>query len=152
MVKLCDRLSELYVLLNYIEPEDWIKIPDEVIFYIKENKNNEYVWEYDETKELEEQNLSKDTFSLLTFIMYRYIATDEERKAIELLLDENVNSYQSSKSQQLANEINEEPNNNSNITETTEIQKDVNLIKIEENKENFFNRVIAKIKQIFNKN
>lgn len=152
MVKLCDRLSELYVLLNYIEPEDWIKIPDEVIFYIKENKNNEYVWEYDETKELEEQNLSKDTFSLLTFIMYRYIATDEERKEIELLLDENVNSYQSSKSQQLANEINEEPNNNSNITETTEIQKDVNLIKIEENKENFFNRVIAKIKQIFKKN
>lgn len=133
MVKLCDRLSELDVLLNYIDPADWIKIPDEVIFYIKENKNDEYIWEYDVNKSLEDQNLSKDTFSLLTFIMYKYIATAEERKEMEHLLDENIK-------------------NDLENTETTEIKKDVNLIKIDENRENFFSRLLVRIKQIFKKN
>lgn len=133
MVKLCDRLSELDVLLNYIDSADWIKIPDEVIFYIKENKNDEYIWEYDVNKSLEDQNLSKDTFSLLTFIMYKYIATAEERKEMEHLLDENIK-------------------NDLKNTETTEIKKDVNLIKIDENRENFFSRLLVRIKQFFKKN
>ena len=93
MVKLCDRLSELDVLLNYIDPEEWVKIPDSVIFYIKENKNNEYVWEYDETKSLEEQDLSKDTFSLLTFIMYKYILKDVPEIPVDQIEKELFNVY-----------------------------------------------------------
>ena len=50
MINLKDRLSELDVLLNYIDSEDWVKIPDNIIFYIKENKNKEYDWKYDETR------------------------------------------------------------------------------------------------------
>lgn len=145
MVKLCDRLSELDVLLNYIEPEEWVKIPDNVIFYIKENKNNEYVWEYDETKSLEEQNLSKETFSLLTFIMYKYIASNEERKEIEKLLEENIKSYQ--QMDKTAEDI-VSRKENENVEILSE-QKETNLIKIEEKNETFFKRILASIKKIF---
>ena len=145
MVKLCDRLSELDVLLNYIEPEEWVKIPDNVIFYIKENKNNEYVWEYDETKSLEEQNLTKETFSLLTFIMYKYIASNEERIEIEKLLEENIKSYQ--QMDKTAEDI-VSRKENENVEILSE-QKETNLIKIEEKNETFFKRILASIKKIF---
>ena len=35
MINLKDRLSELDVLLNYIDSEDWLKIPDNIILQQK---------------------------------------------------------------------------------------------------------------------
>ena len=90
MNDLKNRLSELDELLKYISPEDWAKIPDDVIFYIKDNKNDDYVWQYDESKSIEEQNVNPDTFFILLYIMCKYVFSDEERKQFEGLIRENT--------------------------------------------------------------
>lgn len=152
MINLKDRLSELDVLLNYIDSEDWVKIPDNIIFYIKENKNKEYDWEYDETKSLEEQNLNKDTFSLLTFIMYKYIASEEEKKEINLLVNESTEELkQKYDVNNIFKKNTEEKQEISNSQENSSISEQTALVKIDEKKENLFSILISFFKRIFKK-
>lgn len=82
--------SELDELLKHISTDDWEKIPDNVLFYIRDNKDNNYTWQYDETKPIEEQNVRPETFFLLIFIMFKYAYTDEERKQVSSLITENT--------------------------------------------------------------
>jgi len=149
MINLKDRLSELDVLLNYIDSEDWLKIPDNIIFYIKENKNKDYNWEYDETKSLENQNLNKDTFSLLTFIMYKYIASEEEKKEINLLVNEITEEL--NKKYDVDNIFKKTSAENKNSSEEFTVSKETALIKVDEKKENFFSIIISFIKKFFKK-
>ena len=152
MINLKDRLSELDVLLNYIDSEDWVKIPDNIIFYIKENKNKEYDWEYDETKSLEEQNLNKDTFSLLTFIMYKYIASEEEKQEINLLVNESTEELkQKYDVNNIFKKNTEEKQEISNSQENSSISEQTALVKIDEKKENLFSILISFFKRIFKK-
>ena len=151
MINLKDRLSELDVILNYIEPEEWLKIPDDVIFYIKENMNKDYKWEYDKTKSLENQNLNKDTFSLLTFIMYKYVASEEEKKEISLLINEITEEL---KQRYDVNNIFKKTNEeNKNISDSQEIytSNENALIKIDEKKQSIFSIIISFIKKFFKK-
>ena len=151
MINLKDRLSELDVLLNYIDAEEWLKIPDEIIFYIKDNKNKDYNWEYDETKSLENQNLSKDTFSLLTFIMYKYIASENEKKEISLLVNEITEEL--NKKYDVDNIFKKTSGENKNISNLKEItvSNETSLIKIDENNKSFFSIIISFIKKFFKK-
>lgn len=151
MINLKDRLSELDVLLNYIDAEEWLKIPDEIIFYIKDNKNKDYNWEYDETKSLENQNLSKDTFSLLTFIMYKYIASEEEKKEISLSINEITEEL--NKKYDVDNIFKKTSRENKNISSSKEItvSNETSLIKIDENNKSFFSIIISFIKKFFKK-
>lgn len=151
MINLKDRLSELDVLLNYIDSEDWLKIPDDIIFYIKENKNEEYNWEYDETKSLENQNLSKDTFSLLTFIMYKYIASEDEKKEITSLVNEITEEL--NKKYDVDNIFKKTSGENKNISssEGITICNETALIKIDENNKSFFSIIISFIKKFLKK-
>ena len=143
MINLKDRLSELDVLLNYVEPEEWLKIPDYVIFYIKENKNKEYKWEYDETKSLEDQNINRDTFSLLTFIMYKFVASEEEKKEISLLVDEVTEDLkQKYDAKKIFKKTNEE-----NVM----ISNETALVKIDEKNQTFFRSIISFIKKFLKK-
>ena len=152
MINLKDRLSELDVLLNYIDSEDWVKIPDNIIFYIKENKNKEYDWEYDETKSLEEQNLNKDTFSLLTFIMYKYIASEEEKQEINLLVNESTEELkQKYDVNNIFKKNTEEKQEISNSQENSSISEQTALVKIDEKKDNLFSILISFFKRIFKK-
>ena len=93
MIDLKNRLSELDVLLDNIDSNDWLKIPDDILLKIKENKNKDYKWEYDPSLSFEEQEIHKDTLILFLLIIYRYIANDEEKKEIDKLLNENTIQY-----------------------------------------------------------
>lgn len=90
MVNIQDRLVELDAVLEYMDDSDWVKIPDKVIFYIKENKSKDYTWTYDESKSLEDQDIHQDTFSLLSVISYKYIATEEEKEQMKAIFQENT--------------------------------------------------------------
>ena len=43
-------LVEVQEILNYLPDEDYEKIPDEIINLINENKDPNYIWNYDESK------------------------------------------------------------------------------------------------------
>ena len=67
MIDYNKRLVEVDEVLKYLSEEDLAKIPDDIRQLIKENKDKDYVWKYDETKPLKDQNLNRDTIAFLSF-------------------------------------------------------------------------------------
>lgn len=146
MVDIAKRLSELDVLLDYMDDNDWLKIPDEVIFYIKNNKDKQYVWKYDESKSFEEQEINEDTFAILTSLIIKYVANEEEKVQIKQLLTENTND----KKQEF--NINDMLNHDisTNELEKKYVDKTQSLIKTNE-KVSIFAKFVNLLKRIFSK-
>lgn len=89
MVDCNKRLVEVDTILSYLSQENYAKIPQEIINAIKENMDKDYTWEYDESKELEEQEVNRDTIAILSYINTEYLLNDEQRAYMEKLYEEN---------------------------------------------------------------
>lgn len=79
MVDYNKRLVEVDEVLNYLSDEDLEKIPEEIRNLIKENKDKDYVWQYDETKPLKEQGLNRDTIAFLSYLNMEYLLNEEQK-------------------------------------------------------------------------
>ena len=80
MEDLNKRLVEVEYILKKLDDEYTKKIPQEIWDYIEENKDKDYIFNYDENKTLVEQNLSIDTISILTYINMEYLLGEEKKK------------------------------------------------------------------------
>ena len=80
MEDLNKRLVEVEYILKKLDDEYIKKIPQEIWDYIEENKDKDYIFDYDENKTLVEQNLSIDTISILTYINMEYLLNEEQKK------------------------------------------------------------------------
>lgn len=74
--------TEVYEILNYLEEENYNKIPKNIINAIEQNKDNEYKFWVDESIPFKEQNILEETKAIL-FNLYRdYLASEKIRKKI----------------------------------------------------------------------
>jgi hypothetical protein len=89
MVDISKRLVEVDAILNYLSKENYQKIPKEIIQAIKENKDKNYTWEYDEFKEFDEQNINRDTLILLSYINMEYLLNGKQKEYMEKMYNEN---------------------------------------------------------------
>ena len=89
MIDYNKRLVEVSEILNHLKKSDYDKIPKEVIDVIEKNKDKEYIWKYDETKDLKNQNVSKDTIAILSYINMQYLLNEEQRKFVQEIFNEN---------------------------------------------------------------
>lgn len=80
MEDLNKRLVEVEYILKKLDDKYLNKIPQEIWDYIQENKDKDYIFNYDENKTLVEQNLSIDTISILTYINMEYLLGEEQKK------------------------------------------------------------------------
>lgn len=80
MEDLNKRLVEVEYILKKLDDQYIKKIPQEIWDYIEENKDKDYIFNYDENKTLVEQNLSIDTISILTYINMEYLLGEEQKK------------------------------------------------------------------------
>ena len=99
MIDYKNRLTEVSVILNHLKKSDYDKIPKEIIYKIERNKDIEYVWNYDETKDLKSQNVNKDTISILSYINMQYLLNEEQRKFVQEVFDENQKKSDTIKSE-----------------------------------------------------
>ena len=83
MVDLNKRLVEVDEILNYLSDEEYAKIPKDIINAIKENKDKYYVWKYDESKELNDQDLNRDTIVILSYLNMEYLLSQEQKELME---------------------------------------------------------------------
>lgn len=88
------RLVEVDEILNYLIKEDYEKIPKEIIQAIKENKDKNYTWKYDETKTLKEQKISRETISILSYINMEYLLNEEQKKLMKKIHQLNQEKYE----------------------------------------------------------
>lgn len=137
-----NNLEEVYIVLEKLNLIK--KLPKKFIDYIKENKNNEYQFEYEEGKELLEQKISEESKQILTIIYQDFLCTKEEKEKLNEILIENKKKREKELDEKYGYE---KMFSNKNEKETVKIEpKNQQLI---EYKESIFHKIINKIKQIF---
>ena len=140
-----NAFTEVYTILDYIEDEDYKKIPQNVLDVIEENMNMDYEYEMNEDVDIYKQPMLPETKAIL-FNFYRdYWSSQEQSEKIkqiqsrELLLDDeqkkkkyDINVFNSSNMQNIP------------------VKDEEALAKSKQ--ESFFMRIINKIKNFFGKN
>lgn len=99
MIDYKKRFVEVDEIIKYLPKKDLIKIPNDLIDLIRENKDSKYIWKYDDNKKLEEQNIHKDTIAILSYINMKYILEDNQK-----MLMKNLHFFNEMKSEKLKRE------------------------------------------------
>ena len=82
-------LVEVDEVLSRLSADELAKIPEDVRNNIKEKKAKDYTWAYNDSKELNEQNLSRDAIAMLSYLNMEYLLSDEQRELMEEIHREN---------------------------------------------------------------
>ena len=86
-LKYSNACKEVLVLFEYfLDEEDLSKIPEKQIEYLKKNANQQYDYVIDESKELEEQKMSKESKAIIISLYKKYFATNEQKKIVDDIL------------------------------------------------------------------
>ncbi len=143
MIDYNKRLVEVDEILKYLSKDNYNKKPEEITTTTKENKDPNYIWKYDESKKLKEQNVNDDTIAILCYINTAYLLNDDQKKFVESLYQK-VNNL-------------EHNNNYSNqyidifaknkVTAENEIPKEQQ--ELTTCRENILKKIINKIRNIF---
>ena len=67
-------------VLEKLNDEDYLKIPDDLKNYISENKDNDFFWKYDNEKTLEEQDIGICSLTMLAYINLEYLLNDKQKE------------------------------------------------------------------------
>ena len=150
MVDYKKRLVEVDEVLNYLSEEDLQKIPEDIRQIIKENKDKEYVWKYDESKELKDQGLSRDTIIILSYLNMEYLLNEKQKELMQQIHKLNERKAEEEKAKQYSSEdiFKKSKPQEEEKEETNKIQENALVVY----KESFFTKMINKIKNFFKGN
>lgn len=140
-------LVEVEAVLSCLNYMDYKKIPQNIIEAIKVNKDENYIFEYDENLDYKDWNLMLETKAILYNLFKQYLATNEQKE------------YYKQKELIERNRIEKEKKQKYNVdnlvkvkslkeNQQEEVKENSELIKY---KEPIIKRIINKIKAIFGK-
>lgn len=140
-VEYANAYSEVLEILNHIPKSDYDKIPNNMIEVFIRNNNKEYEFNYDVTKTLNEQNVSKVAKTIIAILFRDYWATPTQREKIIA-----KEKYDIAKLEQEKREI----YNPDDIFKKKEKNQEENIVSqntslIEYKESNFFERLLNKI-------
>ena len=144
-------LSEVYQIIEYMEPELKEKIPEKLINQIAEKRDKDYVFKYDTTKSLLDQDMYDESKHLISAIYINYVCDDEEKREILNICSENDKKYE----EELRKKY--DVNNLFSSNKSSESEEKIeeygeNISKLIEQKEKgLFAKIWDKIKALFNK-
>ena len=140
--------KEVIEILSCIPKEDYAKIPNEIIKVLENDKDENYNFEYDPRKTLDEQNVSKQAKTIIAIFFRDYWSTPEQRKKIKSFQSNKRNIIEEEKRQRFDSE---------NLFKTKSVINE----ELERNKEkssiivyrkNIFSKILNKIKNLFKRN
>ena len=86
-LKYSNACKEVVVLFDYfLNENDLSKIPEKQIKYLREKANQQYNYIVDESKTLEEQEISKEAKAIIVSLYKKYFATNEQKKKIDEII------------------------------------------------------------------
>ena len=136
-------LVEVDAVLSCLDYNEYKKIPANIIDAIENNKDEEYMYDYDEELEYEDWSLMPETKAILYNIFKKYLATEEQRKYLQQ--KERLENYK------IESEKIKKYNSENLFKKEKEVKKD----EQEENNElivkrdSSFKRILEKLKSIF---
>jgi hypothetical protein len=132
---------EVQAVLSCLDKEDYNKIPTNITEALEENKDKEYIYNYDENKEFDKWELTTEAKAILYNILKDYLATDEQKEYFNKR--EKFQFLQEEKEKSEKFDVN-------NIFKKEEIveekQEEQQMVKY---KENIFKRILNNIRKWF---
>lgn len=141
--------AEAYIILNYLDEEEFEKIPKEIIEVIESKRNMEYNYEMNEELGLSNQPMLPETKALLFNLFRDYLSTPEQKEKIKRMQQEDRWKAEEKKKQEYG-EINIFERKQKVETDIEEGIEETYPVVI--NNENIFKKIISFIKNIFRKN
>ena len=77
-----NAFTEVCTILDYLDMEDYAKIPSKILTVFEKNMNPDYEYYYDEDLELENQKMLPETKAILFNLFRDYLSTPEQREKI----------------------------------------------------------------------
>ena len=137
--------EEVYEILILMDKKTVMKIPIDILENIKKNRNKNFITKINEDNIFDEENVQRETLYLLCWLDYNYWMKNDRRKEI----DKN--------NMQIYRKLEEEKKKSYNIDiferrqwNDNEINKNVLTELIEVKPKNFFEKIIDKIKRVYN--
>ncbi len=142
--KYANAYTEVYEILNYLNKDEYNKIPVELIEVFEENRNLDYEYEINEEQDLTKQPMLIETKAILLNIFRDYLATPEQSQKIKQWLQADREYIEKQKQEKYSSNVFE-----NNGKKECNIDKTENLLPIEIKKKSIFQKIINKIKMIF---
>ena len=141
--------SEVLEILKHIPTEDYNKIPRSKIELFETNADNEYKFNYDPRKTLEEQDVSNITKGIIILLFRDYWATEIQRNKI--VSKQNYDRVKlEEKKKEKYNPDNIFINNHKNsLVDIPENKQEKSLVKIDDIK--WYKKIWNRIKNFFRK-
>ena len=136
------RLVEVDEILRHLSKSDYNKIPEKIKKAIEEGKNKEYIWEYDNTKKLKDQDVPDDTIAILSYINMEYLLNEEQKEFVK-----NVHRQNEKKRIQINNDYSAEI-----FKKRVKKSSCSKQMIVTEKSKNLFEKIVNFIKGVFNKN
>lgn len=152
-------LVEVDEVLKYLNPEELIKIPDNVRKAILDNKDKNYEWKYDVSKKIEDQNLNRKSIAILSYLNMEYLLNEEQRKFMEQIhrVNEQKQEEEKRKNYNLDNIFKDKGNIQENNIVQVASKEATNKESIESKnlaltkKEEWYTKILLYIKGLFHK-
>lgn len=134
--------SQVYDVLMLLDDEEMKKIPRKFIYFLKKNKSENYISTINPYIPLQMQKLTNQANAIISYIYIQYLADENEKNKFK---EKEILEYK------LERQKIEERcwNMFDNQTQINKIEKNENNLPIVIKKENFFTKIINKIKAFF---
>ena len=149
-LKYSNACKEILVLFDYfLDEEDLSKIPKKQIDHLKKNVNQQYNYVIDESKTLEEQEISKEAKAIIICLYKKYFATGEQKRKIDEILytfdkQKNIKKYNSSGFNNIEDAL-----KYNGIKDNTEIKSNTDDEKALIESNSLWKKIINKISKFF---
>ena len=144
--------TEVDEIFNHF-PEDLLKkIPVRLKKEIKENKNTEYKFKYNEKKQLMDQNIYTQTKDFISLIYIIYACNKEEKQRLLDICRDNEKQIEEQKKKDYKDNLFKEESNESNKKQKNEAKKkEDKKTALATKEEKWYTKIINKIKNFFKK-
>lgn len=134
--------KEVIEILSYIPREDYLKIPNEIINVLENDKDENYNFEYNPKKTLDEQNVSKQAKTIIAIFFRDYWSNEQQRKIIK--------EYENAYIKKMEEEKKKKYNPNKIFLKDNQLKENIkNEIAIIDNNKLILKKILNRIKKIF---
>ena len=134
---------EVLDILEHMNANDFAKVSNKFIEFLKENASKNYICNLDYSKKLNDMELKEETRGLLAIMYERYWCTEEEKEDLQKKFYENEQKYR----EELREKYN--PDNIFSKKQDNIIEPGNNQMQLIEYKETIFRKLLNKIRAFF---
>lgn len=121
--------TEVLEILKYFSVEEYSKIPQEKIDFYKNNRDKNYNYNINPNIDLSKQYISKEANAILISLFRDYFATENQKKMLNNLLNQNQEKIENIKREKYSLESILGNNNKNAIVDNSEKKQKIALIE-----------------------